>query len=148
MAPASHRDRVGAIAPRSGHPRLIVSTANAAVLAQVAAHPDAMLAERRDRWQTEQPVPVSLLTMRRAFRRVNITLKKLNGPGAGCHGPGGAVGDARSEPLNLSKLEEYPDDDGPTAGADSARIARGRSGTQRPLRGGHFAGHPNAHRLR
>jgi transposase len=66
----------GRARPRSGRPRLIAPTAEAAVRAQVAADPDATLAEHRDRWNVEQPVPVSASTLRRAFCRLNITLKK------------------------------------------------------------------------
>lgn len=62
--------------PRSGRPRLITPTDDALVRAQVVAHPDATLAEHRDRWEAEQHVSVSAATMGRAFRRLKLTRKK------------------------------------------------------------------------
>ncbi len=48
-----------------------------ALRAQVAAHPDATLAEHRDRWATATgTVPVSLATMCRALGRLGLPLKK------------------------------------------------------------------------
>ena len=48
----------------------------AALQAQVAAAPDATLAQHCARWAAEQGVAVSVATMSRAIRRLGITLKK------------------------------------------------------------------------
>ena len=61
---------------RSGRPRRIGVADDAALQAQVAAHPDATLAEHCQRWQTERGVVVSVPTMGRALRRLGLTLKK------------------------------------------------------------------------
>jgi transposase len=47
-----------------------------AVRAQVAAHPDATLAEHCDRWAAEHGVRVSPATMCRLLKRLRLTLKK------------------------------------------------------------------------
>ena len=44
--------------------------------AQVAAHPDATLAEHCARWAAEQGQPVSVPTMCRVLRRLGLPLKK------------------------------------------------------------------------
>jgi transposase len=44
--------------------------------AQVAAAPDATLAQHCARWEAAQGVRVSVATMSRALRRLGITLKK------------------------------------------------------------------------
>ena len=51
-------------------------TAQPDLAAQVAAHPDATLAEHCHRWQTSQGVTVSISTMRRHLQRLGITRKK------------------------------------------------------------------------
>jgi transposase len=48
----------------------------AALRAQVAAHPDATLAEHCQRWQETHGVVVSVPTMGRALQRLGMTLKK------------------------------------------------------------------------
>ena len=62
--------------PRAGRtPR--IGPAHAPTLqAQVAAAPDATLAEHCARWAAEQGVAVSIATMSRAIRRLGITVKK------------------------------------------------------------------------
>jgi transposase len=62
--------------PRSGRPRHIGATDEAALRAQVAAHADATLAEHCQRWQEASGVAVSVPTMGRALRRLGLTLKK------------------------------------------------------------------------
>jgi transposase len=47
-----------------------------AVRAQIAAHPDATLAEHCDRWAAEQGVRVSTATMCRLLQRLGLPLKK------------------------------------------------------------------------
>lgn len=44
--------------------------------AQVAAHPDATLAQHCARWEATQGVRVSVATMSRVIRRLGITVKK------------------------------------------------------------------------
>jgi transposase len=62
--------------PRSGRPRRIGVADEAALHAQVTAHPDATLAEHCQRWQQTHGVAVSVPTMGRALRRLGMTLKK------------------------------------------------------------------------
>ena len=59
-----------------GRPALIGSAHTDALQAQVAAQPDATLAEHCDRWARAQGVRVSEATMSRAIRRRAITVKK------------------------------------------------------------------------
>lgn len=66
VAPKPRRGRVPAIGPEQG----------AALQAQVAAHPDATLAEHCTRWEQEQAERVSVATMSRTLRRLAITVKK------------------------------------------------------------------------
>jgi transposase len=62
--------------PRSGRtPRIGPAQADA-LRAQVAAAPDATLAEHCATWAGEQEVAVSVATMSRAIRRLGITVKK------------------------------------------------------------------------
>jgi transposase len=61
---------VGGSAPRIGPARA------GALRAQVAAHPDATLAEHAERWGREQGVRVSLWALDRALDRLGITRKK------------------------------------------------------------------------
>lgn len=62
--------------PRPGRTRLIGPAHEAALAAQVAAHPDATLAEHCARWQASHGVRVSVPTMGRAMQRLGVTLKK------------------------------------------------------------------------
>lgn len=62
--------------PRSGRPRLVGAADAAALLAQVAAMPDATLAEHCARWEADHGVRLGLSTMSRALRRLGVTLKK------------------------------------------------------------------------
>src|SRR5215218_3303698 len=62
--------------PRPGRPRRIGPGAEAALRAQVAAHPDATLADHCARWAREQGAVVSVATMCRALARLGLPLKK------------------------------------------------------------------------
>jgi len=64
----------GLARPRPGRARVL--GAEPALRTQLAAHPDATLAEHGRRWLAEQGVDLSLSTMRRAILRLKITLKK------------------------------------------------------------------------
>ena len=72
------RARTGScrVRPRSGRPRRIDPAEEVALRAQVAAFPDATLAEHCAHWQATQGVAVSVPTMGRALRRLGFTLKK------------------------------------------------------------------------
>lgn len=61
---------------RPGRTPRIGSAHAAALQAQVAAAPDATLAQHCARWEAAQGVRVSVATMSRALRRLGITLKK------------------------------------------------------------------------
>ena len=62
--------------PRSGRPRLIPPDQEAALLAQVAAAPDATLAMHCQQWQATQGVELSASAMSRRLRALGLTLKK------------------------------------------------------------------------
>jgi transposase len=62
--------------PRPGRRRRIGPGAGSALAAQVAAHPDATLADHCDRWAREQGTRLSVATMCRALARLGLTLKK------------------------------------------------------------------------
>src|SRR5215218_3312548 len=68
----------GTVAARSrpGRPPRIGSAHSAAMRAQVAAAPDATLAQHCAHWATEQGVAVSVATMSRVIHRLGITVKK------------------------------------------------------------------------
>ena len=68
----------GAVAARSrpGRPPRIGSAHSAALQAQVAAPPDATLAQHCAHCATDHGVPVSLATMSRFIHRLGITVKK------------------------------------------------------------------------
>jgi transposase len=74
------RQRAGtgslAPAPRPGRTPRLGPAQDPALRAQVAAHPDATLADHCGRWAREQAVAVSVATMSRAIRRLGITVKK------------------------------------------------------------------------
>jgi transposase len=70
-ATGTHRAR-----PRPGRTRLIGPGDEPALLAQVAAHPDATLAAHCALWQGTTGVVVSVPTMGRALQRLGVTLKK------------------------------------------------------------------------
>ena len=59
-----------------GRPPLLGADHADRLEAQVAAHPDATLAEHCAVWRREQGQPVSIATMSRSLRRRAITLKK------------------------------------------------------------------------
>jgi transposase len=62
--------------PRSGRPPAIGPDQAAALHAQVAAHPDATLAEHCARWTAPHRRSLSVAGMSRTMRRLGITLKK------------------------------------------------------------------------
>ena len=68
----------GSLAPRptQGPAHRIGPAGAAALRAQVAAAPDATLAEHADRWEREQGVRLSASTVHRALARLAITRKK------------------------------------------------------------------------
>jgi len=66
----------GLARPRPGRARVLGAEQEPALRTQLAAHPDATLAEHGRRWLAEQGVDLSLSTMRRAILRLKITLKK------------------------------------------------------------------------
>ena len=72
------RRETGEVAPtpRLGRRRRIGATAEPALRAQVAAHPDATLAEHCASWAAGQGVAVSVATMSRALTRLGLPLKK------------------------------------------------------------------------
>ena len=59
-----------------GRPRTIGAAAEAALRAQVTAHPDATVAEHRATWAREQGVAVSRVTLGRALARAGLPRKK------------------------------------------------------------------------
>jgi transposase len=62
--------------PRPGRARLIGPAQEDALRAQVAAQPDATLAQHCQQWATAQGVRVSRATMQRAIARLGVTRKK------------------------------------------------------------------------
>jgi transposase len=70
--------QTGSVTPkrRVGRRRHIGPEAEAALRAQVVAHPDATLAEHCARWAAEHGVAVSPATMSRALSRLGLPLKK------------------------------------------------------------------------
>jgi len=71
------RERGGlATRPRSGRPPKIAPAQHPALVAQVAAHSDATLAEHAARWEAATGVAVSPSTLSRLFARLRVTLKK------------------------------------------------------------------------
>jgi transposase len=62
--------------PRSGRPRTIGPDQEPALVAQVAAHPDATLAMHCAQWQAAHGVRISISAMRRRLVALGITLKK------------------------------------------------------------------------
>jgi len=72
------RHRAGTLPPRRspGRPARIGPEAEATLRAQVAATPDATLAEHCARWAAAQGAHVSLATMHRAIVRLGWTRKK------------------------------------------------------------------------
>ncbi len=62
--------------PRPGRPPRIGAADTAALQMQVAAHTDATLAEHCATWAREHDVAVSVATMSRTLRRLEITVKK------------------------------------------------------------------------
>ncbi len=62
--------------PRPGRPPRIGAADAAALQTQVAAAPDATLAEHCAIWAREQEMAVSVATMSRVIRRLGITVKK------------------------------------------------------------------------
>jgi len=72
------RARDGTVGPRAraGRPRLVSAAAHADLLAQVAASPDATLADHVVRWEADHGVRLSPSTMGRALRRAGLTRTK------------------------------------------------------------------------
>ena len=72
------RRETGEVAPkpRVGRRRQIGPAAESPLRAQVAAHPDATLAEHCARWATDHGVTVSVATMSRSLARLGLPLKK------------------------------------------------------------------------
>ena len=72
------RRETGSLAPkpRAGRRPLIGPDGHAARAAQVAARPDATLAEHRDRWAQDHGGRVSVATMSRLLARLGWPLKK------------------------------------------------------------------------
>jgi transposase len=70
-ATGSHRSR-----PRSGRPRTIPPAQEPALVAQVAVHPDATLAEHCQRWLDAHGVRIGISAMRRRLLALGLTLKK------------------------------------------------------------------------
>lgn len=64
------------VRPRSGRPCLLTPAQEPALASQVAAHPDATLAEHCAQWAAQTGVAVSVSTMGRWLRRLGLTLKK------------------------------------------------------------------------
>jgi transposase len=62
--------------PRPGRPPRVDPAQHAALTAQVAAYPDATLAEHCDAWAQASGVRVSVATMSRLLRRLGLPLKK------------------------------------------------------------------------
>lgn len=76
-----------------GRPRAIPVAAEAALRAQVAASPDATLAEHCAQWQTAHDETVSVAAMSRALARLGLPLKKnADRHRAGRGGPAPVVG--------------------------------------------------------
>lgn len=74
-----HQQRTtGSVVPRPkpGRPPKIARTEDAALAAQVAAQPDATLADHCDRWAAEHGVRVSPPTLCRRFQQLGLPLKK------------------------------------------------------------------------
>jgi transposase len=74
----ARREATGSPAPRArpGRARLVGPAEEAALRAQVAAAPDATLADHCDRWATAHEVRPSTATMSRALARLGLPLKK------------------------------------------------------------------------
>jgi transposase len=74
----------GGLAPGQspGRPRAIPPAQEPALERQLAASPDASLAQHCQRWATAQGAPVSPSAMRRAIRRLTWTRKKRRSPPA------------------------------------------------------------------
>lgn len=72
------RQRAGTLPPQSspGRPARIGPAAAAALRAQLAAAPDATLAEHCVQWAQDHGEPVSVTTMHRAIARLGWTRKK------------------------------------------------------------------------
>jgi transposase len=62
--------------PRSGRPRKIGPDQEPALVAQVAAHPDATLARHCQLWRAAHGVRISISAMRRRLLALDLTLKK------------------------------------------------------------------------
>jgi len=72
------RRTTGTLTPgrSSGRPRLILAAQQELLTAQVAAQPDATLAEHCAGWATAHGVAMSPTTMGRSLQRVGLPLKK------------------------------------------------------------------------
>lgn len=76
--------QTGSVAPgqSSGRPRAIPPTQEPALARQLAAAPDASLAEHAERWAADQGRRVSPSAVRRAIRRLDWARKKRLSPPA------------------------------------------------------------------
>src|SRR5690242_12966975 len=72
------REHTGSPAPadRAGRAPLVDPADHAALVAQVAASPDATLADHCDRWATDHAVRISTATMSRLLAKLDLPLKK------------------------------------------------------------------------
>lgn len=72
------RQAAGALRPgrSTGRPRALDAAGEAALRAQVAAHPDATIAEHRRLWQADHGAAPSRSTLGRALVRAGWTRKK------------------------------------------------------------------------
>jgi transposase len=66
----------GSVRPRSGRPSLLQPAQVPLLIAQVASHPEATLAEHCARWEQSQGRRPSLSAMSRWLRDLGFTLKK------------------------------------------------------------------------
>ena len=73
-----HRQAAGTLAPRTspGRPRVITAAAEPVLRAQLAAMPDATLAEHAEQWAQDHGAPVSLSTLQLSIDRLGWTRKK------------------------------------------------------------------------
>jgi transposase len=78
--------------PRAGRPRVIAGDQEAALRAQVAAHPDVTLAEHCRLWVADHGVAVSEATMCRRLRDLGLPLKQRPGSHANAMRPSGQHG--------------------------------------------------------
>jgi transposase len=96
---ARQRRATGSLAPQprpAGPPPLIGPAQHDALRAQLAADPDATLAQHCATWEREQGAAVSVSTMHRAIARLGWTRKKRPSPPASGTRPSAPPGGRRS----------------------------------------------------